>query len=1028
MAGASKKRKRDGDEATLSLVEVYNNLADEDEITRLRAAQSLLEKFSDPEAATSDQVSTALRRLIRGLCSNRKAARIGFSIALTEFLSQIFDFTQAQRGFDASQAVEFLKSQTAPSESVSKQDERDHYFGRLFGAEAFLKSRILFTDSATPALITLLDLICELANKKPWMRQECGWVLYGCIAGSSQIGSDVAETILSALNSHKLIRSPEGVAIWLAVTQKFPKAMLPRDVWKHDNPLHKKENALLAKVMRDATPRGDDESKGQEAQGSATWNATLHFAWPAVLRILYENIDKDGESTKSKLIPFEQFWAEVVDASLFASSSSSERKHTGFLVSIAAINNAPPAALRFLLRGNFLRALINQSASGERLLHRAAQRTVHALLTRSTESPEASATILRALLSSTEGGATFDQVTKTKTLEKLVTSVKPETMEDVVDALTAFLQQPGTLDDKQAHAKRVGAADLLVQAFSQTFAEGWTEEIGEDSRAKILKAFATLSYFVPPGDLPAKKSSISPPLASSTRQILQARLSSCLERAMKSKASAMASMDVVVGELRRSGKEPDEVKSAVEMDEGVRGALSTAWTVLTSLQKQKPTTSPYLQAVKLLFSLSVLQVYNGDPDAVQILEELEGFIADSAEKSHSESADGIIEILLSFSSQPSKFLRRITIQVFQNFAPSITDSGLQSLTRILEADESVKGQQELFDAQPSDIEEEEDGSSDDEDDATSLDSDVEMLDSDVEEISAQNETSDSKSSREDGSSSSGEDDADDNDDEDGEDDELAAFDAKLAAALRTRKPQDDLDAPESSDSASDSTMSDSEMEALDGALSSVFAARKAAASKKKENKDARSNIIQFKNRVLDLLEVYLKQEHLNPLCLGLINPLLNAASPQYTKTNQISTRCTQLIRDYCTRCKGTKNLPQPIDPSFLFPLLSTLHSTFAAAPIVSLPTHVTTTASQASILIIKVLASLSPEKNIPKLVEMYAELRKKQLLEKDRKIGAGWFTDWGNWCAAFSQGSHGSQGGGKEGKVGNGRGKKRGKK
>lgn len=117
----SKKRKRELDETSTALVEVYNSLADENESTRMKAAQSLLEKFSDPSQCSPDQISTALRRLIRGLCSSRKAARIGFSITLTEFLSQVFSFTDAQRGVDEAQVVKVLETQTSPAESVSRQ-------------------------------------------------------------------------------------------------------------------------------------------------------------------------------------------------------------------------------------------------------------------------------------------------------------------------------------------------------------------------------------------------------------------------------------------------------------------------------------------------------------------------------------------------------------------------------------------------------------------------------------------------------------------------------------------------------------------------------------------------------------------------------------------------------------------------------------------------------------------------------------------------------------------------------------------
>lgn len=117
----SKKRKRDFDEASLSLVNVYNDLADEDVDVRKKAAAKFLAIFSDRTATNPEQISTALKRLLRGLCSGRKAARPGFAIVLVEFLSRVFHFEEADRGVNASQVIELLQQLTAPSESVSKQ-------------------------------------------------------------------------------------------------------------------------------------------------------------------------------------------------------------------------------------------------------------------------------------------------------------------------------------------------------------------------------------------------------------------------------------------------------------------------------------------------------------------------------------------------------------------------------------------------------------------------------------------------------------------------------------------------------------------------------------------------------------------------------------------------------------------------------------------------------------------------------------------------------------------------------------------
>jgi DNA polymerase phi len=79
----NKKRPRAQHDVNVDLVEIYEDLANENETIRLKAATRLMQTKLEQEA-----LSKVLKRLYRGLCSSRKAARLGFSIALTEFLRQ----------------------------------------------------------------------------------------------------------------------------------------------------------------------------------------------------------------------------------------------------------------------------------------------------------------------------------------------------------------------------------------------------------------------------------------------------------------------------------------------------------------------------------------------------------------------------------------------------------------------------------------------------------------------------------------------------------------------------------------------------------------------------------------------------------------------------------------------------------------------------------------------------------------------------------------------------------------------------
>jgi DNA polymerase phi len=86
----NKKRRREPVNVDTKLVEIYEDLASENDEIRLKAAQALVSQFTPDKKPADEQIRKALQRLFRGLCSSRKAARVGFSIALTEVLAQVF--------------------------------------------------------------------------------------------------------------------------------------------------------------------------------------------------------------------------------------------------------------------------------------------------------------------------------------------------------------------------------------------------------------------------------------------------------------------------------------------------------------------------------------------------------------------------------------------------------------------------------------------------------------------------------------------------------------------------------------------------------------------------------------------------------------------------------------------------------------------------------------------------------------------------------------------------------------------------
>lgn len=117
------KRKRDPHDVDKQLVEVYEDLASEDADTRVKAAKLLCLEYSTEDAVSNGKGNEILRRLVRGLCSGRKAARLGFSIALTEYIFQIFQLRpeDGQESLTIDILIDLVESQTKIAGSVSGQ-------------------------------------------------------------------------------------------------------------------------------------------------------------------------------------------------------------------------------------------------------------------------------------------------------------------------------------------------------------------------------------------------------------------------------------------------------------------------------------------------------------------------------------------------------------------------------------------------------------------------------------------------------------------------------------------------------------------------------------------------------------------------------------------------------------------------------------------------------------------------------------------------------------------------------------------
>lgn len=283
---------------------LYEHLGSEDDNDRIEAADCIISGLFGGEGVAEAVLQRHLdRRLFRGLASGRNASRIGFSLVITEILSQLFgdkepSLAEKYSGLTFDKVLGFLLEKAQIVGNIPGQEERDIFFGQLFGIECFVKSRTLFSEPSR--WNTILEELLKLSNKKVWLKSQCGWVL---VQAFQQMDQAQAKSTLEKLSSAGVAKTPEGVAVWLVALNQFPD--LKVKPWQH--PLSRKTLGDLTAILKESfnDSSKDPSSKSRNNQ-QASWTAQLHFVWDLILNHYLKAGDSEVED-------FAHFWGRVVD-------------------------------------------------------------------------------------------------------------------------------------------------------------------------------------------------------------------------------------------------------------------------------------------------------------------------------------------------------------------------------------------------------------------------------------------------------------------------------------------------------------------------------------------------------------------------------------------------------------------------------------------------------------------------------------------------------------------------------------------
>lgn len=286
---------------------LYELLGSLDAAERLAAADAVITGLlASPEAAFQRHLE---KRLFRGLASSRNASRIGFSLVLTELFRHLFRSPDAADpkfpGLTFDVVLDLLVEKTKPNGTLPGQEEKDLYFGQLFGLQCFVESKVLFLGDGS-RWSKVMGLLLELASKKVWMRSQCAWLI---VEALPQMGQEKASETVQELVNIGLGKTAEGVGIWLRALTCYPSMTMPSKPWSH--PLATKSLQELANVLKENVKHDDGSQEvAVFAAKSGNWNATLHFVWDLILHYF---VKEAGSKNMSKAEHFQLFWTAVID-------------------------------------------------------------------------------------------------------------------------------------------------------------------------------------------------------------------------------------------------------------------------------------------------------------------------------------------------------------------------------------------------------------------------------------------------------------------------------------------------------------------------------------------------------------------------------------------------------------------------------------------------------------------------------------------------------------------------------------------
>ncbi|KAJ1030918.1 hypothetical protein NDA18_002147 [Ustilago nuda] len=905
----------------------------------------------------------ALRRLLRGLASPRESSRLGFALVLTELLSRL------NYAVTAKEMLTLILKYSNPEVAASRQEQKDFMFAKLFGIMTLVQSHLLIQPTATVQdFKRSMQILIALSSDKPWMAESCTWVMVNAVAQlqrphlNFQWTTEAQCWMADQISSTKE-PTPEKLALMLQLSRGlgsdfFHNLALPWMPKQH--PLSTANLPTLARVLKEAIP--SENQAATPVRARSRWQAKIHFVWDFILDIYFNQ--SSNPALETKISSFPDFYRVVVDETLFAAASSHDRKSWAFQVFQRALPRAKDADKPMLFTPNFMRTLINQLGNRDRLLHRAAVKATETIQEVVKEQPHLGFLLVTQLIGK-NGHQNFDSITKTKTVEQVLSSLDIDRVREYVKYLGDMICQGIQTDDDdqlaQINNRRKWALDQLL-FLVRTASVPKDDELLVD----ILTFLAAHGYYTM--QKPLKKSFLldrlpTPAFVDSLKAAARSRFLSSVSELAK-QARTYTSISTTTS-LSVSGRKTlafaqdgqlwlakahnilvqlewdKSFKSIFDTDAQIAAKLADGVRCLEKVRKveAKSEDADVKERACALQSLllSALLVSADAADGASHLVEPLCVCADklfSAEEPaggkkgkkqvEEEQVDGktltgielLCDCLLSFLELSSAFLRTTATNAFEAFSKHMSKESIGLLLSHLGTTQATQVGEEMeeeeMEEEEMEEEEMEDGkprasntwATSDEEDEQDSGVDADENDEVDEELRARVRAVLKESGMA---------------DPDAEDDEDEGEEKKEKE--EEEKEDDDAASDAGSDSSVEfSDLGDDEMMLLDDKLAEVFRQRVSAA---RDQKEAKQEAIALRFKVLELIEIFARKEPQSPLMLDLITPLYELWTNRDEETEAVANKARQLLLNRISKAKA---VPEEVDVDQVSWLLERMHT------------------------------------------------------------------------------------------------------